>query len=78
MRDPVGEHARLAGAGAGDDEHRPLGREHGLPLGGIQVGEVLLGRRDGHASIVAARRSVPRAGDNCPFERQTAAGMSKT
>ncbi len=26
----------------------PFGREHGLPLGGIQVGEVLIGRGDGH------------------------------
>ena len=40
VRDPVREDARLAGAGAGDDEERPLGREDGLPLGGVQVGEI--------------------------------------
>ena len=40
VRDAVREHARLAGAGAGDHEQRPLGGEDGLPLGRVQVGEV--------------------------------------
>ena len=61
--DPVREHARLPGARAGDDEHGPLGREDGLPLGGIQVCEVLLGGRDGHAPD--ARRSAFEA--PCPI-----------
>ena len=43
VRDAVREHARLARAGPGDDEQRPLCLQHGLPLGGIEVGEVLLG-----------------------------------
>ena len=45
VRDAIGEHARLARAGAGDHEQRALGRQHGLPLGGVQVGEVGLGLR---------------------------------
>ncbi len=57
--DAVGEDARLARARAGDDEHRPLGREDGLLLGGIQVGEVLLGRRDGHAPMLDAPAPGP-------------------
>jgi hypothetical protein len=48
MRDAVREDARLPGAGAGDDEQRPLRRDHGLALGGVEVGEVLLGGSDGH------------------------------
>ncbi len=59
MRDAVREHARLAGSGAGDDENRALGGQDGLALGRIQVGEVLLGRGDGHAPILAPRLAVP-------------------
>ena len=40
VRDAVREDARLARARAGDDEQRPLGREHGLPLGRVQVCEI--------------------------------------
>ena len=60
VRDAVGQHPRLAGAGAGDDEERAFGREHGLALRGVQVGEVLLGRGDGHVAMLAgdfARRA---------------------
>jgi hypothetical protein len=42
MRDAVGEDPRLARARAGDDEQRSFGRENGLALGGVQVGEVAL------------------------------------
>ena len=59
VRDAVGEHARLAGARAGDHEQRPFGREDGLPLGGIQVCEVALGRGDGHPSMLATKGEVP-------------------
>ena len=60
MRDPVREHARLPGAGAGDDQQRPLGREDGLALRVVQVGEVRgVGRRDGHP--VDASRVYRRA-----------------
>src|SRR6185295_2410675 len=48
VADAVREHARLAGAGAGDYEQRALGFEHGLALSGVQVGEVALGRGNGH------------------------------
>ena len=59
VRDAVREDARLAGAGAGDHEQRPFGREDGLALGGIQVCEVALGRGDGHRSMLAAEAEVP-------------------
>ncbi len=49
MGDPVGEHARLARAGAGDHEQRPFGRHDRLALRGVQVGEIGLGRGDGHS-----------------------------
>ena len=48
VRDPVREHARLAGAGAGDHEQRAFGGEHGLALGGVQIGQIGLGLRCGH------------------------------
>ena len=54
MRDPVREDARLPRPRPGDDEKRPLDVEHRLALRGIQVGEELLVRRDGHASMLAA------------------------
>ena len=55
--DAAREDAGLAGAGAGDDEHGAFGVEHGLALRRIQVGEVGLGRRRGHRSIVAVASS---------------------
>ena len=54
MRDPVGEHARLAGAGPGDDQHRALGREHCVALGRIQLRQVLLRGENGHPAMVTA------------------------
>ncbi len=59
MCDAARENTRLARARAGDDEYRSFGRQHGFPLRRIQVGEVRLGRRRGHASIVAARLAGP-------------------
>src|SRR5262245_18754520 len=53
VRDAVRKDARLSGARAGDHEQRPFGRQHRLALSGIQVGEVLLGRGDGHAPMLA-------------------------
>ena len=38
----------------GDDEKRPLCRKDRFPLCRIQVGEVLLGRRNGHPAMLAA------------------------
>ena len=57
--DAVGEHARLPRPGAGDHEQRPVDVERGLALGGIELGEELLVRRDGHASMLAAPRRSP-------------------
>ena len=59
--DAVGEDARLSRPGAGDHEQRPVDVECGLALGGIELVEELLVRRDGHASMLAApRRSSGR------------------
>ena len=52
--DPVGEDAGLPGACPRDDEQRPVDVEHGLALGGVEVGEELLVRGDGHGSMLAA------------------------
>lgn len=43
VRDAVGQHARLARACSRDDQERPFRGENCLALGGVQVGEVLLG-----------------------------------
>ena len=44
--DAVREHPRLARAGAGDDEQRPVGVGDGLVLGGVEtVEEVVAGHR---------------------------------
>ena len=48
MGDAIREDARLPGPRAGDDEERPLGREDGLALRLVEVGEIGLGRRDAH------------------------------
>ena len=53
--DPVREDAGLPGACAGDHEQWPFGRQHGLPLHGIQVGEIALGRGDGHVTDASER-----------------------
>ena len=60
--DAVREHARLPGAGSGDDEERALRGRHGLALGVVQVGELELGgglRR--HHSTLARPRDVSAA-----------------
>ena len=64
--DAVGEDARLARPGAGDDQQRPFGVQDGLSLRGIQVGEVLLGRQHGHASSLAPYE----AGEDTAHERR--------
>jgi hypothetical protein len=57
------QHTGLAGARAGDDEERPFGVRDRLTLGGIQVGEVGLGRGNGHAvdasDLLAAEGQAP-------------------
>jgi hypothetical protein len=68
--DPVCEHARLPGAGPCDDEHRAFGRENGLPLGGIQVREVLIGRREGHDPSLASRVIDQGGLDPCGRRRE--------
>ncbi len=62
----MGEDAGLARPGAGDDQQRPFGVQDGLPLRGIQVGEVLLGRQHGHASSLAPYE----AGEDTAHERR--------
>ena len=53
MRDAIRENARLPRARAGDHEQRALGRENGLALSFVEVGEVALGGRDGHRPMLA-------------------------
>ena len=55
MRDAIREDARLPRARAGDDEERSLGRENGLALGLVEVGEVALRGRDGHRADASRR-----------------------
>ena len=55
MRHPVGEHASLAGAGAGDDQQRPVDVQDGFALGRIQAGEQIIVRCDGHPSDASGR-----------------------
>jgi hypothetical protein len=42
VSDPPGDDAGLPGAGAGEDEERPLSMEHGLTLGRVQILEELV------------------------------------
>ena len=76
VRDAVGEHAGLARARAGDHEQRPLGRQHGLPLGGIQVGEV--GRRlgRGHRPTVPVRSAGRARSPSHDFAAASASGSA--
>src|SRR5581483_4288223 len=50
VRDAMRQHPRLAGAGAGDDEQRPLRREHGFTLRRVEALQVAVGADDGHRS----------------------------
>ena len=61
------EDARLAGAGAGEDEQRPLAVQDRLALGRVEVCEELLVRCDGHGSMLAA---APEAGWTGPDGRR--------
>ena len=49
VADARGQHARLAGAGAGDHERGAVGQRHRLPLGGVQTSEQLVVGVGGHA-----------------------------
>ena len=64
MGDAHGEHARLAGAGAGQHQHRAVERLDREPLLGIQPGEIgrAAARRDAGARRDAARRGGGRFG----------------
>ena len=59
--DPVGDHARLAAAGAGQHEQRTIAGRHGFALGGIQIVEEALHRCCHHA-IVPDRVKLRAAG----------------
>ena len=52
--DAIGDDPRLAAAGAGQDEQRPVAGDDGLALGGVQIVEETLQRR-GHHAIVPER-----------------------
>jgi hypothetical protein len=51
VSDAVGEDTRLARAGSGDHEQRPLSLQHRLALRRVEVGEVGVGLRDGHWAL---------------------------
>ena len=53
MGEAGGQHARLAGAGAGEHQQRPVERFHRFPLGLVQAGEVI-----GHAGITSPSRGA--------------------
>ena len=53
-RDPVGDDAGLAAAGAGQDQQRAIAGRHGFALRGVQIIEEALQRR-GHHAIVPER-----------------------
>ena len=42
VRDALDQHRRFAAAGTRQDQHRPLRRQHGLPLHGVQSGKPVL------------------------------------
>ena len=56
--DPVGEHAGLARAGAGQDQQRPLTVDDRLALGLVEALEELVGRRGGRHG----NHDIPRPG----------------
>ena len=58
MGDAAGQHARLAGAGAGQHQHRTIQRFHRLALLGIEAGEILRGRSRPGARGDAASRGL--------------------
>src|SRR5262249_5937739 len=80
VRDAVGEDPRLPRAGAGDDEQRPFRGQHGLALGVVQVGEVDVRLRDGHAARLLARRADTgrQSGDMAVVRGIEIAGLVKS
>ena len=76
VRDAVGEHARLAGARAGDDEERAFGRENRLALRGVQVCEIAFGRCNGHPTMLATRAT--RSGRSASWATASSARCGKS
>ena len=54
VRDAVRDDARLARAGAGEDQHGAVGLQHGLALFGIQAGREIHSDRTADAAAAAA------------------------
>ena len=59
--DAMRQHPRLAGAGAGDHEQRPVDVQHSLALGRVQACEELVVRGDGHRPMLAGPPRSPLA-----------------
>ena len=65
VRDAVGEHPRLAGSGAGDDEQRAVAVHDRVELirvetGHIGVGGVLIRAESGHLEVATVRVAFDR------------------
>ncbi|MEI9887530.1 MAG: hypothetical protein WDN08_13705 [Rhizomicrobium sp.] len=64
MGEARGQHARLAGTGAGQHQHRPVGRQHRRALLGVQAGQIgriaRHRRRFGRRLAIAAEGVVQR------------------
>ena len=69
--DPAGQHAGLAGPGAGHDEQRRPGVHDGSALGLVEAVEQLVGRRTAPRGAGLGRRDVLEVGD-----RERAAHLS--
>jgi len=58
MSDAIRQDAGLPGPGASDHEQRPFGRQDGLALSFVQVGEIGLRRRNAHRPTLAGRAAA--------------------
>ena len=72
--DPAREHAGLARPRSRDHEHRPLGREDGLPLGRIEVRQVRLWLGDRHG---IDRSEAPPRTFRCAFVTKQRRGLAR-
>ena len=75
--DAMSEHARLARAGAGEDQQRPLVVHDGLPLGGVEALEKRLDALVGDAGLGHQARIVAQAASLSTCSATTCAGTAR-